>query len=391
MNYTEVLKARCKELNLNYVGIRGNPFAPICVIGEAPDDEENKSGLPFVGASGKEQDRMLHEAGIAPNEVWFTNPYKVQPPNNDLSLLETRGIPLDLYENQFYEELRQYKPTIIICAGATAMKLLCPQTGKRRGQKIEFLIGKWRGSILTSPSHILTWSHYVIPVQHPAYIFREWSERQISVMIYEKAKEEYEYMRKFGRLQPLPERQFLLAPKFPTLYEFLTPLIEKRTRISVDVELLWQRQNKALNLKSERLLYTIAIAPSPYLATSFCLWDYTETETAQLFGLLSQLLRNCPQIGQNYLAFDCHWLGTVGLRPNVNLVDDTLVRHHVLWIELPHKLDFQAMHLTREPYWKDEAHHWYVGADKFALLRYNCKDAAVTYEIFLAQDEEMQC
>ncbi|MDO8700364.1 MAG: uracil-DNA glycosylase family protein [Deltaproteobacteria bacterium] len=387
MTLTDQLKAECASRSLNYIGIRGNPYAPICVVGEAPGADEDQAGLPFVGTSGKEQDRMLSEAGIDPTDVWFTNPYKVRPPENDLSALHTLGIPLTVFENQFFEELRTYRPAVIIAAGATPMRLLCPQTAIRGHQKQpEYPIGKWRGSLLTSSR--LPWPHYVIPVQHPTYILREWSERQISVMVYQRACEEWTYVHKNGLLNSLPLRQVLLAPSYEMLSDRLRVIADQRQRISVDIEILWQRESKKFNTKSGRLLYTIALAVSPYDGLAFCFWDYSTPQLANIFKLLNQALKNNRQIGQNYLSFDCHWLAAVGLEPNVDLVDDTLIGHHVMYLELPHTLAFQTMQYTREPYYKDEGRQWYVGDDKRQLLKYNVKDALVTFEIQLAQEEE---
>jgi hypothetical protein len=66
-----------------------------------------------------------------------------------------------------------------------------------------------------------------------------------------------------------------------------------------------------------------------------------------------------------------------------------MVAHHVLWPELPHKLEFLAMQYTREPYYKDEGRKWRPSEGKAKLMRYNCKDATVTYEVFLKELEEL--
>jgi uracil-DNA glycosylase len=387
VNKTDQLKAECASKNLRYVGVRGNPHAPICVVGEAPGADEEQTGLPFVGASGKEQDRMLKEAGITSDSVWFTNPYKVRPPNNDLSALPSTGISFDLFEKQFFEELNYYKPSIILAAGATPMRLLCPQTGVWRGKRVEYPIGKWRGSLLTSPH--LQHAHYIIPIQHPAFILRAWAERQISVMLYERAFREHNYLHQHGILEPLPTREMLLAPTYDDLTSELQDILDKKKQISVDVEVLWQRRNKRLGIAGGRALYTLGIADSPKRAISFCFWDYELDHLIKIFRLLNPILRNNRQIGQNYLTFDKHWLATVGLEPNETLVDDTLIRHHVLYIELEHSLAFQTMQYTREPYYKDEGRAWYAGDEKRDLLRYNAKDAAVTFEVFEKQETEL--
>jgi DNA polymerase len=63
------LKQICRLKGLNYVGSRGPKAADVVAVGEAPGANEDQAGLPFVGASGREQDKMLSEAGINPVEV----------------------------------------------------------------------------------------------------------------------------------------------------------------------------------------------------------------------------------------------------------------------------------------------------------------------------------
>ena len=48
----------------NVVVSRGNPKAPLMLIGEAPGAQEDQSGVPFTGRSGQAIDRLLIEAGL---------------------------------------------------------------------------------------------------------------------------------------------------------------------------------------------------------------------------------------------------------------------------------------------------------------------------------------
>src|SRR5437016_10845490 len=101
MGQSEVLlRAICTAKSLRFVGARGSVAAPAVVIGEAPGAEEDQAGKPFVGASGREQDRMLADAGWNPADLWFTNVYKVRPPGNDMSRIGELGIPVELFHNQ---------------------------------------------------------------------------------------------------------------------------------------------------------------------------------------------------------------------------------------------------------------------------------------------------
>ena len=53
------------------------------LIGEAPGAQEDQSGVPFTGRSGKALDRMLKEAGFnIDQDIYICNAVKCRPPNN---------------------------------------------------------------------------------------------------------------------------------------------------------------------------------------------------------------------------------------------------------------------------------------------------------------------
>src|SRR5439155_15747185 len=130
-----ILRAICTAKSLRYVGTRGDTSAPAVVIGRDPGAEEDQAGKPFIGASGREQDRMLADAGWNPANLWFTNVIKVRIPGNDIKRFGELGIPIELFHNQTLEELQEHKPTIIIPAGETALAFLCPQCTTKKGNK----------------------------------------------------------------------------------------------------------------------------------------------------------------------------------------------------------------------------------------------------------------
>src|SRR6266404_9322803 len=138
---TLALKQLCASLGRKYVGFRGVPTAPIWIVGEAPGADEDQAGVPFVGSSGKELDRMLTEAGIPPGLCCFTNSYKVRPPDNDIDRIEETGITKQQFEEQFKEELQEYKPSFIVPVGGTSLGILCGFTLDPRDHEAK--ISKW--------------------------------------------------------------------------------------------------------------------------------------------------------------------------------------------------------------------------------------------------------
>jgi hypothetical protein len=92
-------------------------------------------------------------------------------------------------------------------------------------------------------------------------------------------------------------------------------------------------------------------------------------------------------LGQNFFNYDALFHEMLGFRIRKDRIQDTLIRHHILWPELSHKLQFMTRQYTREPYYKDEGHGWTM-KHLNSYRKYNCLDATVTYEIYQAQEEE---
>ena len=60
----------------------GDPSTGIVFVGEAPGENEDIQGRPFVGRSGKILDGMMEEAGFSRKDVLITNTVKCRPPGN---------------------------------------------------------------------------------------------------------------------------------------------------------------------------------------------------------------------------------------------------------------------------------------------------------------------
>lgn len=378
----DFLKFVCQKKGLRYVGARGNPKAPVWFIGEAPGADEDQEGVPFVGYSGKQLDGQIAEAGLSLSDCFFTNPYRVRPPDNEIERRGELGIPDSVFLDAFWEDLYENRPTFIIAAGATPLAILCPNTVSRRDGSPR--ISAWRGSLLSCDR--FDWPHYVVPMYHPAFILREYSQRPISVFCIERAKEELDFWRSHGSIQPLPRRGLIDDPSFDDVIAFLHDCLRfarKGCPISHDIENpFWKRI---------QLPYVMNFAYEANSAISFNLWDWPVEKLAILWPLMAKVLEEAILIGQNYLNYDAPYQEeSCGLRPNIGELHDTMTRHKVLWPEFEHALQFQTIQYTREPYYKDESHDFDITSQgKRKLRTYGAKDAAVTYEIWAAQENEL--
>ncbi len=60
----------------------GNADADLMFIGEAPGENEDEQGIPFVGQAGKLLDKLLGEIGLSRQDVFIANTLKCRPPGN---------------------------------------------------------------------------------------------------------------------------------------------------------------------------------------------------------------------------------------------------------------------------------------------------------------------
>jgi len=60
----------------------GDLNSNVVFVGEAPGENEDLTGRPFVGRSGKLLERIMNEEGIERKDVMITNTVKCRPPGN---------------------------------------------------------------------------------------------------------------------------------------------------------------------------------------------------------------------------------------------------------------------------------------------------------------------
>lgn len=99
---------------------RGNPSARLALIGEAPGKDEDRRGLPFVGASGQLLDAALERAGLSSSEdVFIVNTVACRPPGNRMpERSEVRAC-----SPRLQSLLASVRPSVLLLLGAVAARL----------------------------------------------------------------------------------------------------------------------------------------------------------------------------------------------------------------------------------------------------------------------------
>ena len=139
----------------------GNPGARWMFIGEAPGQEEDRQGEPFVGRAGQLLNAMIHALGMRREDVFIANILKCRPPGNrDPKPAEAASC------RRFLErQVELVAPTLVIAVGRIAAQdLLATETpiAKLRGKVHSFGAKNWP----------------LVVTYHPAYLLRSPGEKR---------------------------------------------------------------------------------------------------------------------------------------------------------------------------------------------------------------------
>jgi len=142
-----------RDLSDNLVFGEGPEDARFMLVGEAPGEDEDLSGRPFVGRAGQLLDKVLEAVGLSRDEVYITNVVKHRPPGNrtptPAEVAASEGVLL--------EQIRLIQPQVIGTLGNVPTQYFL-----RTNEGITRLRGRWHD-----------WHGIrVMPLFHPAYLLR---------------------------------------------------------------------------------------------------------------------------------------------------------------------------------------------------------------------------
>jgi len=143
----------------NIVFGEGNPHADLVFVGEAPGEQEDRQGKPFVGRAGQLLTKIIEAMGLNRQDVYICNILKCRPPGNR----NPRPEEIVACEPFLIKQLEALQPKVICALGGFAAKTLL-----KRDTPITVLRGKfhsYRGINL-------------MPTYHPAYLLRNPSAKK---------------------------------------------------------------------------------------------------------------------------------------------------------------------------------------------------------------------
>lgn len=377
------------------IGARGLKNAKIVIVGEAPGEEEVRQGKPFVGASGKELDKMLVDAGIDPATCYYTNVTLIRPKGNDIETwvhksakpkkrgkkvtpetwVPYRGWMVEPHvmedAKRLVDELKSIKPNVVISVGHTPFWALCKEGARGK-------VGTWRGSTLISD---IVPGLKVLVAYHPSFILRAWQHRRITVQDFRRAL----HASRRPELD-VPAWDFTIAPTYEQTCDWLVGVLreldQRPVKMMCDVEVS-QMKTLCVGIATSRLR-AICI---PFLHKFD--WYFTKEQHYVVCRLLHKVLTHVNALVKNQnIGFDTQFLvNDFLLYPRI--VGDTMVNQNVLYPGTPMNVAYQAsMYCELYRYWKDDGKFWKLKEIRNwdQLWFYNCEDCARTYEVDDAQE-----
>jgi len=148
----------------------GNEKAELVFVGEAPGEEEDLQGRPFVGRAGKLLDQMIQRMRLSRKDVFICNVLKCRPPQNR----DPDASEIDMCKNYLFAQLEIIEPKVICALGRHAYNTL---------MGVDARITKIRGQITEYNGIAL------LPTYHPSFLLRNQDRMKEALEDMEKLRE----------------------------------------------------------------------------------------------------------------------------------------------------------------------------------------------------------
>lgn len=183
-------KCDLAKTRTNTVFGTGDPHSPLMLVGEGPGENEDATGLPFVGRAGKLLDDILAAVNLTRGDVYLTNVVKCRAAVEEGGRMKNRQPrtgEIRACNPYLQAQLETIKPAVILCLGGPAAKTLIDK---------DFRITKDRGKWYEAHGA------RTMATFHPAYVLRQrgdelqqtkrlvWRDVQNVYAEYQKALEE---------------------------------------------------------------------------------------------------------------------------------------------------------------------------------------------------------
>lgn len=351
----------------------------IVFMGEAPGADEDRSGKPFIGASGSLLRKIVSQLNIDPKRIRYTNAVRCRPPGNKTPSQKQ----IKACQPHLLDEFLENPPSILIPLGNTALKSL----------RLAGLLTV-PGSIMNLHGKVIEESCVIIPMVHPSFVL----QNAQGIHMYKRSMELLEKVVCNGVQPPIP-----VDYQFSDKIEELEMAIEKACSaglVAYDIETsrLHPREDGAF-------VVCFSLTWREGQGFGFAL-DESNREQAQKI-LHDKLLEN-PKVKKiiQHAKFELRWSMQLG-RTIINIADTMLMHWHVDERNGIHGLDKLAMDYTDMGFYSRELEDYkkqhieanpdkeyfdekagkklpgsYANIPLEILLPYNCLDTDAAFRIY---------
>lgn len=338
------------------------------LLGEAPGAEEEASGVPFVGAAGRELDSALRAIGHTRDEVFITNTTRCRPPGNRTPL----SGEVSACFPYLVEEISAVEPKVILCLGGSALKALTGKDG----------VAANRGRAVAPKPTVRIGDAQIFVTFHPAAVLHNRNSQE-QARIREAIIQDLTlaFSLAHGSRAPQDHKRALL-PEGYTAQELRRGLDGLKDCKVLACDLEWSAlSDRGMSWPWTKGAELFSIAFSGRVGSTILSLAFSWPPPPEVEEELRAFFRSKPMVFHNALA-DLNWLEHVGLK--CRLAGDTLVLAYLMDEEQRLALGQLApLYTDVEPGWKippRERRPVFV-EDWLELLGYNTNDTYATLKL----------
>jgi len=339
----------------------GPTSAKIAFVGEAPGEQEDRVGEPFIGRAGQLLNNLLRAAGITRSSCYITNVIRERPPANNIKKFidlekKTPTITPEFvkYQEQVIQEVKNTKANVVVLFGAIPLYAFLEYRG----------ITKWRGSVIWCDKI----NKKVIPCIHPSAALRQYLYQYYIINDLQRAFDESQ---EAAYIEPV--YNIHVQPTFDFAMSYMQDIINDKKGVAFDIEVINQEISCFSLAKTEHDCMCIAFTHKGHEV-------FSPPDEGRIMQQLARILEtpDIPLLGQN-LMFDTSFvLRKYGIKVSAKKIEDTMIAHAIVFPDFPKGLDFITANYTRQPYYKDEGKQYMkMGGSDLAFWRYNALDSLV--------------
>ena len=240
----------------------GNQKAEIMILGEAPGQDEDEEGTPFVGKAGHFlKRRIMPAAGLDVSDVYFTNTVRCYPGRSKDGKKNKNPLANDIRRcrSNLVDEVKKVRPNVVIAMGNVALHG-CLELSRWRddeGKKDTAVTGimKWRGKRVWHPE----FNCWIVFALHPSFLMRKYKFEKYE---FDLTVKDFELAMRTARKDKMPKSKCSIAllNDKKLAADYLRLVLENADEVAVDTETSTMDYREMSNSDPKEVLLGVSLA-----------------------------------------------------------------------------------------------------------------------------------